>query len=120
MDLGGGRSINTSDVGVRLGRRGEVEVGAVNLFPIMPPVSGSPEEFVAASCMFMARHCGRRARGPVGGGGGGVGSRTASPGGRPGSWPALCCLSSSLGAEMMEWLWPTTLSQHSFNKSTCD
>lgn len=73
MDLGGGRSINTSDVGVRLGRRGEVEVGAVNLFPIMPPVSRSPGEFVAASCMFMARQCGRRARGPAGGGGGGSG-----------------------------------------------
>lgn len=110
----------------RPARRGEVEDGGVNLFPIMLPVSRSPGEFVVASCMFMTRHCGRPARGPAGGGGGGGGRGAGSspetpiqanirdPGRR------FVVVSSSLGAEMMEWLSPTTLSQHSFNKSTCD
>lgn len=106
MDTRRGRSINMSAIGVH----GEAQVGGVNLFPIMPPVSGSPGEFVAASCMFMTRRCGHRARGPAGGAGGGIRDLSRR----------FVAFSSSLGAEMMEWLSPTTLSQQSFNESTCD
>lgn len=98
------------DVGRR--HRGEAQVGGVNLFPIMPPARRSPGQFVAASCMFMARYCGR----PAGGAGGGSGPETPV---QAKIW-CFVAVSSSLGAEMMECLSPTTSSQHSFNKSTRD
>lgn len=65
-DAPGGGPINMEDAGAVVGgRRGEV--GGVNLFPIMPPVTASDGEFVAASSMFMTRQRGRHA-GRAGGG----------------------------------------------------
>lgn len=93
----------------------KVEVGSVNLLPTMPPVRGCTE-FVGGRGGAIGGGRGGAVGGGRGGairgGGGGAGGvKKASPG----RSFVLCCLSSSLAAEMMEGL-----SQHSLNKSRCD